>query len=376
MAKGKEKKKSKWLYTFDVNKEVDEKVESKSTNDAGEEVTVSQVKTVDKPVNLSLRKPTRKMYDDGELFYGVQLSEGIKAGLLTRTLLAKRYQNDGGVLSEPEKERYSVLYLNLFNKENDLQRIQVNLDNLSDNIKKDKITDTLMEMAELRRELQEFENSQSSLFDNTAETRAKNKTIMWWVLHLSHIMNEAKDWKPLFGEGSYDTRLARYDEIEEEDSEWKTEAVRKLAYFVSFWYSGQATTEEEFEKVATLLRSDVDIERIAMEQVSEEEESKKAEKNEAEESQKAEEAKSDEEAVKKAEKEAKAAEKEAAKKATEEEAAKKATEEEAAKKAAEEEAAKKAAAKSEKEVAEEAIAKKKTEQAAKKKAAEKNEDGE
>jgi hypothetical protein len=370
MAKGKEKKKkSKWLYTFKVNKEVDEKIESKSTNDAGEEITVSQVKTVDKPVNLSLRKPTRKMYDDGELFYGVQLSEGIKAGLLTRTLLAKRYQNDGGVLSEPEKERYSVLYLNLFNRENDLQRIQVNLDNLSSELKKDKITDTLLEMAELRRELQEFENSQSSLFDNTAETRAKNKTIMWWVLHLAHLENEVKDWKPLFGEGSYDTKLARYDEIEEEDEDWKTEAVRKLAYFVSFWYSGQATTEEDFEKVANLLQSDADVEiqRIAMEQESEEEESEKAEKAGAEESKKAEEAKADEEAIKKAEKEAKA---------TEEEAAKKAAEEEAAKKAAKEEAAKKATAKSEKEVAEEAIAKKKAEQAAKKKAAEKNEDGE
>ena len=79
MAKDKSKKKdSKWLYTFNVNKEVEEKVEQKSTNEAGNEITVSQIKTVAKPVELSIRKPTRRMYDDGELFYGVSLSEGIK----------------------------------------------------------------------------------------------------------------------------------------------------------------------------------------------------------------------------------------------------------------------------------------------------------
>lgn len=43
-----------------------------------------------------------------------------------------------------------------------------------------------MEISELRRELIEIENSQANIFDQTAENRAKNQTIMWWVLKLSH----------------------------------------------------------------------------------------------------------------------------------------------------------------------------------------------
>ena len=58
---------------------------------------------------------------------------------------------------------------------------------MSEEEKRDKITNLLVEMSDLRRELQEFEASQSALFDQTAENRAKNKTIMWWVLQLAHI---------------------------------------------------------------------------------------------------------------------------------------------------------------------------------------------
>ena len=106
----------KWLYEFAVNdqKEI-EQIET-SQDDQGNEIkTTKKVKKI-VPVKFKILKPTRKMFDDAELFYGVKLSEGIKAGLLTKALLAKRYQNDGGAMSEPEKEKYSKLYIELYNK--------------------------------------------------------------------------------------------------------------------------------------------------------------------------------------------------------------------------------------------------------------------
>ena len=79
----------KWLYEFAVNNEKEvEQVEV--TNDAqGNEVkTTKKVKKV-VPTKFKIQKPTRRQFDDAELFYGIKLSEGIKAGLLTKALVAK-----------------------------------------------------------------------------------------------------------------------------------------------------------------------------------------------------------------------------------------------------------------------------------------------
>jgi len=311
--------KNKWLHTFKVNRSVDFKEESTEKNEKGEDVKVTKVVKKDRPVLVRIRKPGRKLFDEGELYYGVKLSEGIKAGLLTRALLAKRYQNDGGSMSEPEKERYSELYLKLFEKENDLQRLQINLEKKSDEEKKDKITDLLMEMSDLRRELQDFETAQSSLFDQTAETRAKNKTIMWWVLQLAEVEkknDEIKDYHwykkeekastdeekkelekeieklefvNVFDGEALEDKMDKYDALEDGNDEFWQESLKKLAYFISYWYSGQADSEEDFQRVEEFLQAEGSEEDS--EEDSEESSEKESAKEEVAEEEVAEEAK-------------------------------------------------------------------------------------
>ena len=105
------------LNEFIIPKEEDIQETEASTNENGEEISTTKTvkKTVDK--KFVVRKPSRALYDEAELFYGVKLAEGIKAGLLTRALLAKRFNNDGGVLSDPEKDKFSKLYMSLFEKQ-------------------------------------------------------------------------------------------------------------------------------------------------------------------------------------------------------------------------------------------------------------------
>ena len=115
----------KRLYKFKLTQKVTEKVEEKSKDDEGNEITVS--KDIEKKIDrhIFLRKPVRSLFDEAELYYGVRLSEGIKAGLLTRALLAKRFSNDGGVMSEDDKNEYSGLYLKLFENQNKIERLSV-----------------------------------------------------------------------------------------------------------------------------------------------------------------------------------------------------------------------------------------------------------
>ena len=128
-------KKNKWLYSFKINRDIEKKVTEKSKDDEGKEIEVTKTVTETVPIDFFIRKPNRRLYDDAELFYGVKMSEGIKAGLLTRNLLSKRYEDDGGAFSEAEKERYSELYMQIAQRESEYQRMQTNLDNKPQELK-------------------------------------------------------------------------------------------------------------------------------------------------------------------------------------------------------------------------------------------------
>ena len=245
--------KNKWLHTFKINRKVERKVTEEKKDENGEKVEITKSVTDDVLTEFLLKKPNRKLYDEAELFYGVKMSEGIKAGLLTRNLLAKRYEDDGGAFSETEKERYAELYTEIYNKENEYQRLQLNLDNKTQPHKEEIADGIIGELAELRRELVEIENSQSNIFDQTAENRAKNQTIMWWVLQLAHWKeHDHETGKPFFEGKGYDERLNAYDEYEDSDDDFLNEAIRKLAFFISFWYMGRATSSEDFVAVEEL----------------------------------------------------------------------------------------------------------------------------
>jgi hypothetical protein len=289
----------KWLHAFTVNKTEEIQTEEKSKNDKGEETTTVKKETKEIPITLKIRKPNRRLYDDADLFYGVKLSEGIKAGLLTKTLLAKRYENDGGPMSNPEKEKYAKLYIDLYEKENEIQKVQLNLEKLNEKEKREQLTEVIIEMSTIKQELHQFELSQQSLFDQTAEVRARNQTIMWWVLNLSYSGEDEKEEVFFLGD-TFDEKLNTYDEMEERANSFWGETIRKFIYFVSFWESGQITTEEEFEDAEKVFNTTLE----EQEKVPEEEDGEglKTAYEKAEEQEKAEE-KAKEEAEKKEQRE-------------------------------------------------------------------------
>lgn len=246
----------KTMFEFDIFQEKEIEKVDVSTNEKGEEVKVtSKVKTT-VPVKLAIKKPTRSLFDEAELFYGVRLSEGIKAGLLTRALLAKRFNNDGGVLSDEEQKEYNELYIEFFNLQNEFQKLSIKEESIRSDEEKENLKSVIAKMNNARERLQKYEMAQANLFEQTAENRARNKTIMWWVLQLSLIQGDDRKFKELFSEGSYEEKLKRYDEIEESDSNLEKLALQKLLYLISFWYIGRAASQEEFEKLLNIAKKD------------------------------------------------------------------------------------------------------------------------
>lgn len=241
---------NKKIYEFTISKQEEvDKTETKIED--GKEITITSKATESVPRKFFIKKPTRTLFEEAELFYAVRLSEGIKAGLLTRSLLSKRYSNDGGALSDQDKGKYAELYVRLFDKQNEFQKLSI-VDKSQRSKEEQEYFDNLTaEIINLRTEIQDFEIAQASLFDQTAENRARNKTILWWILHLSFMIDKEGKESQLFGEGSFDEKLALYDGIEDNQDEWLKTVVKKFAFYVSFWYMGRASTQEEFEKLVT-----------------------------------------------------------------------------------------------------------------------------
>ena len=234
------------LNEFIIPKEEDVQETEASTNENGEEISTTKTvkKTVDK--TFVVRKPSRALYDEAELFYGVKLAEGIKAGLLTRALLAKRFNNDGGVLSDPEKDKFSKLYMSLFEKQARVTTIEDKPKRERSKEEETELQITIEELNASREQIQEFEMSQASLFDQTAENRARNKTILWWVLNLAY-EKDGDDHKGVFEGEDYDSKIDSYDRYEEKEDDFIDEMLKKFSYVVSFWFITKADSKEELD---------------------------------------------------------------------------------------------------------------------------------
>lgn len=233
----------KKLFSFSVPKEI-EVTKEETVVENGE--SIKKIKTVKEqvPVQYFIKKPTRTDFDENELYHGVKLAEGIKEGMLTKSMLVKRFSNDGGILSDPQKNRYTELYLQLAQKENEFQRLI-----LQDATEKTKETRENLEneLVKIRNEIQDFELTQSAIFEQTAENRARNKSIFWWILFLSYTMDGEREM-PIFDGATIKEKLDSYDKIMEDDQSSHLHAViQKFVYLLTMWYVGQAATQKDFE---------------------------------------------------------------------------------------------------------------------------------
>jgi len=246
----------KTLHTFEIEKEKKIKVDEKRVED-GKEITVSSETVKKVPIKFYIKKPTRSLLDDGDLYYSIKLSEGIKEGLLTRAMLSKRFVNDGGVLTNQEREDYIKLYSSLFEKENEFQRLHLIAEKDRTEEDKKKIESLISEISTIQKDFRNLQTSEAALFEHTAETRAKNKTIIWWCLHLAYVDEDAKtgeenkDKEPIlvFGDGDMNVKTQKYYDLADSEQEFYQELFNKLSFYVTAWYMGSASKPEDFVNI-------------------------------------------------------------------------------------------------------------------------------
>jgi hypothetical protein len=191
------------------------------------------------------------MTDEAELYYGVRLADGIKAGLLTRALLEKRFENDGGTRSDDENLQYKIITEKLKKFYEEQSKIIDIVEKKRTASQKKRLAELEEEVRPVRRELRDLQMVEDSLYEETAESRARNKVILWWMLHLAYAEQDGKDVE-FFGSGDFDAKLKRYDDIDEGEDLFEIITARKFAYYVSFWFVGRPNSKQEFQEMVDL----------------------------------------------------------------------------------------------------------------------------
>ena len=211
------------------------------------------------PVKIVFRRPTRSQLEDGDMFYSIWLNKFIKMGLLTRAMLAKQHIDVGGTLDEKEKEYYSKMYVALYEKQMSIQRFAIKTEDELSDTEKEKRQKLISQIGLIRKELTDFETVQASMFEHTADIKARNKTITWYLLHLTHYQytdEDGSDLRPLFPGSEYEDKYDSYKAKEDDEDEIFWGAIDKLSSIATIWYMSGVQQQEDFENLLSEISED------------------------------------------------------------------------------------------------------------------------
>jgi hypothetical protein len=250
----------KIIHKFTVSKE--EEVEEESTSnkknkETGEMEKVTTTKMVKKnvPYEVIIYQPSRRQIEDADMEFSVEMSKCIKRGILTKAMLAKKYSDSGGLLSEEDSTALIRLYKELGEIQNSLGKLsQKKKKTTNEKKKEEELTESF---AEKRRKIVDLETTYQNLFNHTADTKAQNKAILWYMLNLSYVRDELDIENPLFAGETSEEKEDSYYLLDEGGDEIFDLAKEKLMTFVSFWYFSQNPSDEDFQNLEEELDAEV-----------------------------------------------------------------------------------------------------------------------
>lgn len=244
----------KKVYEFSLSKEVEVETQVETKNEAGEIVITKKKEKQNVPHKFFVARPTRSQSDAAGLYNSAMVSQSLKAGLLSVYSLDKKYREEG-VFTEEDNKQYKELYDVLIKSIEELQGINKTPETERTEEQKKRWIEITEEMSQTRLKLKDYENLKSNLYTHSAEYRARNMTITWWVLNLSHKEEDGKE-VPFFSGKTLDDKFKYYDElIEKEDSFIKT-VIEKFMYVVSFWIVNGSDKPEDFAQLEKFMESD------------------------------------------------------------------------------------------------------------------------
>ena len=246
---------AKVLHTFTIKRsaEIEEEKTETVKDEKGEDKVRTYKETVTKeiPVEIKINQPSRRQMQEADMEFSVEMSRCIRSGILTKAMLLNKYSDTGGLISESDAK-------SMVGAADDLRDLQAELTIL--NLKpeaertkkeKEKIDDITSSILAKRKTLMEKETSYITLFNHTADIKAQNRAILWYILNLTFYKDETEggDFSPLFPGKGFEEREAVMFDYEDSENEIYQKCYSKLASIVSHWFFTSNVDEAEFNKI-------------------------------------------------------------------------------------------------------------------------------
>jgi len=232
------------IYNFTLNKSEKKKVEVERKNkETGEVETVLQNKTVKTPFEFIIKKPTRRIIDEAEAQYAIELSKNIKRGIVTKDMMVKKYADTGGSLTEEEVKDM----LRKVQKSNELaNQIQLlSATNKKEN--KEEIEKLEQELLAIRKDLIDVEMSMQGVYEHTADSRAERSMLLWYTIQLARRIEDGEE-KQFFDGIIYEDQLENLYEKDESSDKIEKEALSNFMLAVSYWFYNNNATEDQIKE--------------------------------------------------------------------------------------------------------------------------------
>ena len=232
-----------YIYKFTLETKEKKKVEVERKNkETGEMETVIQNKTVKTPTEFVIKKPTRRIMDEAEAQYAIEMSNNIKKGIVTKAMLVKKYADTGGTLTEAETKDMVKKLQRSNEVANKIQMLTA-----VDKKKNEKEIEELnSELLVLRKELTDIEMSMQGVYDHTADARSERAMLLWYTIQLAREIEDEKE--VLFFDGLlYEDQLEDLYKKDEDGDELQKEALSRIMAAISYWFYNNSATQEQIE---------------------------------------------------------------------------------------------------------------------------------
>jgi len=248
---------AKEIYSFPVSREIVE--EESYINKKGEEAT--KKKKVQRVHRVIFTKPSFTDIEKAEFFYGQQYNKFINAGFLTKAMVSKKFGDIGGISSKTEEDGIRKALVSSVEASRVVEFFGSG-ENLSEE-EREQLNEAKETLAESRLIMSEYEQNIRSQYSQTAEAKAEEKIMEWFLFYFSFYEDESngkKELFPLFDGESFDEKRARYVSFQEEDYEAEDKnlhlklksifdkSFNKLISVIAIWYNKIATDQESVDK--------------------------------------------------------------------------------------------------------------------------------
>lgn len=216
---------------------------------------------------IVVKKPTPSEVEDGEFFYGQKFNELINAGFLTKAMLGKKM---GDIISENDEDRMQKVMLENIEAARVIEFYGEG-EGL-DEEQKEKLETAQKKFVSTQKEIHEWQTAVSNQFSQTADSKAEQKLIEWFVFNFSFYEDKVEEnieHFPIFQGENFNDKRKFYLHITDPDIDLKNEDLLKaksifeesydtLIKVVTIWFNKMGEDQKSIAKAMKDLFEDDD----------------------------------------------------------------------------------------------------------------------